>query len=338
MQFTLIIPVYNGEATFPDTLRSIQQQDHLHFTVLVVDDASTDTSSQLAEAAGAQVLRLAHNSGPATARNHGGQQAEGEILVFTDSDVLLPKSLLTNLEATFAATGADAVQGTFSQTCPFANYFSQYKNLYNRFVLNALPDWIDTSFTSLTAVKKTAFIACGGFDPRIRTASVEDRTLGRNLCRAGFRIRMDRSLEVVHNKKLTLWGFVRNQYRRSKDLIKLLLRNRADQASPSHAPTSAETGGRFGTNSLATMARIPLAYLLVLLGLLGFAEPIFWLGAGLLFMLYLYLIAPFEWFLARRKGLGFALKGIPVNLLDALVSGLGIAHGLVDFLLLGKRY
>ena len=64
MQFTLIIPVYNGEATFPDTLRSIQQQDHLHFTVLVVDDASTDTSSQLAEAAGAQVLRLAHNSGP----------------------------------------------------------------------------------------------------------------------------------------------------------------------------------------------------------------------------------------------------------------------------------
>jgi len=185
LSVSIIIPVYNGQNSLPDTLRSILNLDG-ECELIVVDDASTDNTAALSKEAGAQVLTMPHNVGPATARNRGAQAANGNILLFTDSDVLLPKSLLKDLRHVFTEIKCDAVQGTFSDVCPYGNFFSQYKNLYNRFVLNQLPDWIDTTFTSITAVKKGAFQQCGGFDENIRGASVEDRTLGRNLRKHGF--------------------------------------------------------------------------------------------------------------------------------------------------------
>ncbi|MFB3786676.1 MAG: glycosyltransferase family 2 protein [bacterium] len=336
---SLIIPVYNGEKTLPDTLRSVFSLDPAADEVIVVDDASTDRTAALAGQAGARVLRLEKNQGPAHARNHGAREARFDILVFTDSDVLVPKQLRHELQALFQETGTDAVQGTFSEVCPHANYFSQYKNLYNRYVLNELPDWIDTTFTSLTAVRRSSFLACGGFDENIRGASVEDRTLGRNLRRQGFRIRLDRTIEVIHNKKLTPWGFIQNQFRRSRDLAKLLLRNRSEPpAAPEKTVAPVDASGRFGTNAFSTMVRIPMAYGALGLLVLAGVDWIFAVFAGWFFLVFLYLIIPFEMYLVKKRGIQFALQGIPVNFVDALVSGLGVASGLVEFWFLGRKY
>jgi len=336
---SIIIPVYNSGKTLSDTLRSVTGQDHPSFETLVVDDASTDNSAEIALEYGAKVIRLESNRGPATARNEGAQQAAGDILLFTDSDVLLPRNSLQIMEARFSGSGADAVQGVFSDVCPYAEFFSQYKNLYNRYVLNRLPDWIDTTFTSVTAVRREAFLACGGFDDGIRTPSVEDRTLGRNLVRHKFRICMDRALQVIHNKKLTFQGFLRNQFRRSRDLAKLLLRMRSEPEPPQAEKISPiDESGRFGTNAPSTMARIPVAYLLVLFLLLSLRVPVFGILVVLLGLLYLYLIAPFEWYLFRKKGLQFALLGVWANIMDALVSGAGVLIGLVEYKWLGRRY
>ncbi len=337
--YSIIIPVYNGEKTLPDTLRSVSGLAGGPFELIVVDDASTDRTPELARQAGAKVVTLPQNSGPATARNTGAHQAAYDVVLFTDSDVLVPKRLLITLDQTFQESGADAVQGTFSEVCPFANYFSQYKNLYNRFVLNQLPDWVDTTFTSITAVKREAFLACGGFDGNILDASVEDRTLGRHLIQHGFRIRLDRSLAVIHNKNLTFPGFVRNQFRRSRDLAKLLLRNRSEpRVSGDRAAPSTDESKRFGTNSLTTMLRIPLIYFIVAMAGISFKLPVFSAVTGLFLLLYLYLILSFEMNLLRKRGPVFALLGVPVNMLDALVSGVGIAAGSVDFLLRNKKY
>lgn len=337
--YSIIIPVYNGKNTLPDTLRSVSGLEGASFEIIVVDDASTDNTPEIARSSGAKVVSLAQNSGPATARNTGARHAGYDKVLFTDSDVLVPKRLLTALDRTFQESNGDAVQGTFSDVCPFANYFSQYKNLYNRFVLNQLPDWIDTTFTSITAVRKEAFLNCGGFDENIRGASIEDRTLGRHLIQHGYRIRLDRSLEVVHNKKLTFRRFFQNQFRRSRDLAKLLLRNRSEpKVDKERETTTKEKSGRFGTNSFTTMLRIPLIYFIAVMSCVSIIIPIFLAVTGLFGLLYLYLILPFEWELLRRRGFIFALNGIPVNVADAFVSGIGIGWGLFEFLLLGKKY
>ncbi|RJP24717.1 MAG: glycosyltransferase family 2 protein [Candidatus Omnitrophota bacterium] len=337
--YSVIVPVFNGEKTLPDTLRSLFLLKYDPFEVLVVDDGSTDRSAEIARAAGARVISLACNSGPAAARNRGALEAAYDTLLFTDSDVLLSRGLLAELDNTFSKTQADAVQGTFSEVCPYANYFSQYKNLYNRYVLNQLPDWIDTTFTSVTAVKRDAFLQCGGFDERIRTASIEDRTLGRHLRRRGYRIFLDRGMEVIHNKRLTFAGFVRNQYRRSRDLAKFLLRSRAEKTAPAE-PTVApmDEHGRFGTNAPSTMLRIPIVYAILPVLVLSCFLPVFGIALLPLLLSFLYLILPFEMDLVKRRGIGFALKGIFVNFLDAIVSGWGVFTGIFEFIVCEKRY
>lgn len=337
--YSIIIPVFNGEKTLPDTLRSVNGIQYDSFEIIVVDDASTDNSCAIAQQSGAKVIKLERNSGPATARNRGAEDAGFEILLFTDSDVLVSKHILRQLDSSFKKSKADAIQGTFSEVCPYANYFSQYKNLYNRFALNQLPEWIDTTFTSVTAVKKQAFMQSGGFDSNIRTASVEDRTLGRNLRKHGYSIYLDKSIEVIHNKQLTFIGFIKNQFRRSKDLVKLLARNRAEPTSKSESAVgSFDESGRYGTNSFSTMARIPVAYSILFCLLLSFIDSIFVLIAGLFSILFLFLIFNFEFELLRKKGIQFAAVSIAINFLDACISGLGILAGIVDFFIFHRRY
>ncbi len=337
--FSIIVPVYNGEKTLPDTLQSLFNLDGEPYEVIVVDDASTDKTPQLARDAGAKVIQLQTNSGPATARNEGARHTQYSILLFTDSDVLVLKPLLNQLKTRFDESGADAVQGTFSSVCPYANYISQYKNLYNRYVLNQLPDWIDTTFTSITAVRRTAFHECGGFDENIRDASIEDRTLGRNLIKHGFRIRLDRSLEVIHNKKLTFRGFIRNQFRRSRDLAKFLLRNRSEPDSgESQENGSIGESGRFGTNAPSTMVRIPVVYAMLFFGALSFVQSIFLVVTAAFGLMFLYLIKSFEWYLVKKRSLSFALKGIPLNWIDAFISGFGVLLGIIEFMVFGRKY
>jgi len=334
-----VIPVHNGAAVLGETLAAVQRCQPAPREVIVVDDGSTDGTAWIAAASGSRLVSLEGPVGPATARTRGAQAASAEVVVFADADVLLPADVFALLDDDFASTNAAAVQGTFSEMCPFPNYCSRYKNLYNRSVINALPDWIDTTFTSLTAVRRDFFFSCGGFDCNIATPSVEDRTLGRNLVRAGGRILLDRRIEVVHKKRLTLPDLLRNQFRRSRDLAKLLLRNRGESRSTREAPPSFDRRGRFGTNAPSTMARIPVAYL----GALAFVMAclgvdVAWALGMLCAVLFLGLVFPFTWYLAKRKGWGFAVLGMPLNLLDAFVSGAGIAWGLFDFVVRKRRY
>ncbi|MFH1743348.1 MAG: glycosyltransferase family 2 protein [bacterium] len=339
MKFSLVIPVYNGGEVLKETLASVRKCDPAPDETIVVDDGSTDETASIASSFGCRVIPLQGPLGPATARSRGAEAADGDVIVFTDADVLLPEDLFAHLQEDFAREEVSAVQGIFSRHCPFTDYCSDYKNLYNRFVLDALPDWIETTFTSLTAVRRDSFFASGGFDCNIRTPSVEDRTLGRNLTRFGASIFLDRRIEVVHNKRLTLFGFMRNQFRRSRDLAKLLLRNRQEKCSTTQTPKSFNKQGRFGTNAPSTMARIPVAYLGLLSVMLTCQWcPWAWIAVGVWFGLFVVLALPFTGYLARQRGWMFALAGLPLNLLDALVSGAGVAWGVLDFVFRKNRY
>lgn len=339
--FSIIIPVRNGQATLADTLRSIANLEADTHEVIVVDDASTDRTVRIAEDFGARVISMPEPSGPAAARNKGAQEAQYPILVFTDSDVLAPKKLLSLLKKSFMQSEADCVQGTFSDVCPYADFFSQYKNLYNRYVINQLPEWIDTTYTSLTAVRKSAFLDSGGFDEGIRTASVEDRTLGRNLIRNGYRIYLDRHIEVVHNKKLNAQKFYRNQFHRSRDLAKLLLRNREEAKEAEEEGQEVDSfaeQGRFGTNSATAMMRLPIALAVILFSGIAIWQPLFLIMTAVLIVHFCYLITPFTFYLLRKRGPFFALASVLVNFSDAIVSGAGVMWGFFQYGVMRQRY
>ena len=71
LSISVIIPVHDGGATLRQCLASTAACVPPPAEIIVVDDASRDASSALATDAGARVLQLAVQAGPAHARNRG---------------------------------------------------------------------------------------------------------------------------------------------------------------------------------------------------------------------------------------------------------------------------
>lgn len=94
-RFSLIIPTYNRAALLRRTLASVFNQTFRDFETIVVDDGSVDETLELLESCGDHVTALRQaNRGPGSARNLGLNHAQGEYVVFLDSDdLLLPWSL-----------------------------------------------------------------------------------------------------------------------------------------------------------------------------------------------------------------------------------------------------
>lgn len=87
---SIIIPVYNREKEIQIALDSLLRQSYLKFEVLIVDDGSTDKTSQIVKRYCEQDLRFKYffqnNAGVSTARNKGIKEARGEYICFLDSD------------------------------------------------------------------------------------------------------------------------------------------------------------------------------------------------------------------------------------------------------------
>jgi glycosyltransferase involved in cell wall biosynthesis len=88
---TVIVPVHDAEATLETALRSLADQTHADLEVLVVDDASQDSSADLAaDFARAdprfRLIRQSGNTGSYGARNRALAEARGEFITVQDAD------------------------------------------------------------------------------------------------------------------------------------------------------------------------------------------------------------------------------------------------------------
>ncbi len=87
-EVSVIIPTYNRCAMVREAIASVLAQRDVNFELIVVDDGSTDgTSEMLAGLDGIIVERTAHR-GPAAARNRGVARATAPLIAFLDSDDL----------------------------------------------------------------------------------------------------------------------------------------------------------------------------------------------------------------------------------------------------------
>jgi len=87
---SVVIPCFNDGEYIEETLRSLQTQTIQNFEVIIVDDASTDTTTQQIldqlSFPNLTVIRLEKNSGPAVARNKAIAQAKGDYILPLDAD------------------------------------------------------------------------------------------------------------------------------------------------------------------------------------------------------------------------------------------------------------
>jgi glycosyltransferase involved in cell wall biosynthesis len=99
-QVSVIIPTYNRARIIKEAVDSVLAQDFKHFELIVVDDGSTDNTSDVLAPYGDDVsIFFQENKGVSAARNRGIAEASGQFIAFLDSDDLwLPKKLATQVD------------------------------------------------------------------------------------------------------------------------------------------------------------------------------------------------------------------------------------------------
>ncbi|MBI3740471.1 MAG: glycosyltransferase, partial [Chloroflexi bacterium] len=225
---SVIIPTHNGAETLGACLEALQKSSQPPYEIIVVDDASTDQSAQIAEQFDCGLIKCIKNIGAARAKNRGAQFASGEILFFTDDDVIVARDALEKVVEDFADPQIAGVVGLLAADIPFADFASNYKNLWMRFSYARLPrERIGVFYTSLAAMRREIFQAHGGFDENYRGASIaEDTEFGQRVWADGRRIVLDARVTATHSKQYTLPQVLRTDFLRARALTLMRLRKR----------------------------------------------------------------------------------------------------------------
>ncbi len=311
MKIAAVIPAFNAGWCIERSIHGLLQAGFAAEDVIVVDDGSTDRTSKLAVALGVRFIRLEANSGAAAARNAGAALAEGDIILFVDSDVVVrPDVRALVLAALGSSPGLDAVFGLYDDVPHCPGVTGRFRNLLHHHVHLHGPDQPHSFWTGCGAVRRSTFETLGGFDPRLRM--MEDIEFGMRLTAAGGQVRIERQMRARHLKCWSLAGMIRmDLFDRAIPWSRLLLFRH----------------GLFNELNLDVRHRLS-AIALVLLGAgLGLAllNPNgLWL-AGIAFLAFLLLNLSFHAFAFRRLGLLAGLAAIPLHLVHTLcaVTGFG---------------
>lgn len=115
---SVIVPVYNVQHYLPGCLDSLLSQSYKNLEILVIDDGSTDGSSEVCDryAALDGRVRVFHteNQGLSAARNLGLEHAAGQYYAFVDSDDYVEPDMYERLYRAIRSGGSDiAVCGHF---------------------------------------------------------------------------------------------------------------------------------------------------------------------------------------------------------------------------------
>ena len=116
---SFVVPAYNEEHELSDTLAAIHAaaDGAAHpYEIIVVDDASTDATPQIALRAGANLVRINRRQ-IAASRNAGARAAQGKYLFFIDADTRIHKAhvsaAISALEAGYSGGSARVAMAGF---------------------------------------------------------------------------------------------------------------------------------------------------------------------------------------------------------------------------------
>jgi glycosyltransferase involved in cell wall biosynthesis len=106
----VVIPAYNGAQFLADAVASVRDQGDMVAELVVVDNASTDDTVEVAHSLGVRVVEEP-KQGTGFARRAGLVATSAPELTFLDHDDLLLPGALASLSAALRETGADFVHG-----------------------------------------------------------------------------------------------------------------------------------------------------------------------------------------------------------------------------------
>jgi glycosyltransferase involved in cell wall biosynthesis len=215
---TVVIPTYNRAAVLKKALNGyrIQSPSGLIRELIVVDDGSTDNTEAMVEQVSkdcAFVVRYIRqsNRGPAAARNVGIREAQSQLILFTDSDIVPERDLVSqhvkwhgeNPDDYFAVLGYVTWPPEPKPT-PFMKWYGEAGPLFAyRQFRNKREISYRFLYTCNLSFKAKFLRTHGQFDEDFKSAAWEDMELGYRLSKAGLRLLYNPQALAYHNQFFT---------------------------------------------------------------------------------------------------------------------------------------
>jgi len=180
VKVSVVIPLYNGEKFISDTLKSVLGQTFKNREIIVVDDGSTDRSSEVVMKFNTSVkLHSCINGGVAKARNFGISLASGKYIALLDHDDLWEPSKLEkqirildeNPEIGMVVTDIIHVDTQGNPIGKYAFGYNERDEFYRLFVRSCVPT------PSSAMIRKSVLENIGCFDERFGQAGMDDHEL-----------------------------------------------------------------------------------------------------------------------------------------------------------------
>ncbi|MEE2887805.1 MAG: glycosyltransferase family 2 protein [Planctomycetota bacterium] len=300
---SVIIPAHNAARFIEPCLRAALASAEAHdWEILVVDDGSTDETSRLAESFGVRTVRHEQSQGAAAARNHGARISKGDILVFLDSDVVVPEDTLPKLvnrlreSPEIHATGAHASPRNLSPS--WSAHFVALRHSH-AFYCQQMHDIVGVSCfqSECGAVRREAFEGAGGFPEKYSHAGMEDYAFGHEMERLGYVNVLLADAAYDHHYR-SLWPRCREVMRRSARWLPLVFRRR-----------------RFESQGMGASSRDSISFLISVAILVGIStalfHPIGWYLGGIAAVGQIVWELPFLRFARQQYGVKMALYAWP---------------------------
>lgn len=194
VKISVVIPTYNRVDKLREVLPTLLNQT-MHpddYEILLCDAGSTDGTAEYVQSLNAPNLRLlvGPNTGRSGARNRGIDNAQGEIVLFTDADILADPNLLAIHARYHEQYPGQAVVGNEVQVKSLEEYklFSQNPAAHSRHKpTRKLLPW-HYFLTGNASVPRDILIQVGKFDLAFQGYGHEDLELGYRLLKAGYKI------------------------------------------------------------------------------------------------------------------------------------------------------
>jgi O-antigen biosynthesis protein len=207
---TVVIAAYNAASTLGECLSSVSELNYPNYETIVVDDGSTDRTSEIANQDSVRTIRIEHK-GLAAARNAGVDAASGEIVAFIDADARADRDWLYHLVETIKRRDAAAAAGpNFAPDPRSARAAAMAAAPGLPREVRAGDDRLAQLCGCNMAITKAALIKAGGFDPMFSTAG-DDVDLSWRLTALNETLAYAPGAVVIHERRATLAAYLRQQ-------------------------------------------------------------------------------------------------------------------------------
>lgn len=330
---SIVIPAYNAEETINPLLQSIYHSnvDLGLLEAVVVDDKSKDRTIEVIEKYKAlhkklaiKIIALKNTRGPAHARNVGSKIAQGELLFFLDSDVVLWKNSIKELIRAFSDPDIHALTGVWDKSQKTSAFFPKFKALrdWSYWINERDPkNYYFLFSTRVAAIERELFYRLGGFDETYKAALVEDIELTYRIARR-YAVIFDPKV-VVHHEFEDFLTIARKYFWRSYYWSKIYRkRKKFDPVA---------TTGKEALTTISA-AGVVGAGILSFLSYMGHLKAVGQgLSAAVILFLFIHLwgVRKFLCFVAKEEGAGFAIKSFITGIFLYLVISAGAFFSMV---------